>query len=81
MSTTGSTSRVQIADRDVTAIGVGNGAVSIEARQHGCSVVLDVRTLRRALACVEAERAAREGRTHALAWPLADEGEIDGSGL
>lgn len=52
---TGARARVQIADGDVTGIAVASGVVVIEARGHECSVVLDERVVRRALAVIEAE--------------------------
>lgn len=50
---TGARARVQIADGDVTGIAVANGVVVIEARRHGCAVVLDERVIRRALAVID----------------------------
>lgn len=70
---TGARARVQIADADVTGIAVANGVVVIEARGHECSVVLDERVVRRALAVIEAEANARG------VWARDD--ALDGSGL
>ena len=69
--TTGARARVQIADGDVTGIAVASGGVVIEARGHECSVVLDERVVRRALAVIEADWALRA---------FADDA-LDGSGL